>query len=116
MRVKRGTVRARKRRRLLKQTKGYRWGRKKLVRAAHTAILKAGANAYRGRKQKKRVNRRQWNIRINAAVRPYGISYSRFMHGLKAAKIALDRKVLAHLGEHEPAIFAAIVDAAKKAR
>ncbi len=116
MRIKRGTVRARKRRRLLKQTKGYRWGRKKLVRAAHTAVLKAGVNAYRGRKLKKRVNRRQWHVQINAAVRPHGISYSRFMHGLKTAKIALDRKVLAHLGEHEPRIFSAIVDAVKKAR
>lgn len=114
MRVKRGTVRARKRKRLLKQTKGYRWGRKKLVRAAHTAVLKAGANAYRDRKKKKQNYRRLWQVKINAAVRPFGISYSRFINGLLKANITLDRKVMATLAEHHPKVFAAIVDAAKK--
>ncbi len=114
MRVKRGTTRARERRRLLKRTKGFRWGRKKLVRAAKTAVLKAGVNAYRDRRRKKRTARRAWHVQLNAALRPLGFSYSRFMHALRKSGIALDRKVLAELAEHEPSAFKAVVDRATR--
>lgn len=110
MRVKRGITRAKERTRLLKQTKGYRLGRKSLVRQAKTAILKAGVYAYRDRKNKKRVARRDWHVQINAAVRPYGISYSRFMGLLKKKHIALDRKVLTALAQTEPEALKALVD------
>ena len=114
MRIKRGTLRATKRKRLLLQTKGYRWGRKKLVRAAHTAVLKAGVNAYRDRKRKKRTARRAWHVQLNAAVRPYQLSYSRFMGMLKKHQIGLDRKVLAAMAEHQPASFQALIDHIKR--
>ncbi len=94
----------------MKQTKGYRLGRKSLVRQAKTAILKAGVYAYRDRKNKKRVARRDWHVQINAAVRPYGISYSRFMGLLKKKHIALDRKVLTALAQTEPEALKALVD------
>lgn len=110
MRVKRGTTRARERTRLLKQTKGYRLGRKSLVRQAKTAILKAGVYAYRDRRNKKRVARREWLVQINAAVRPYGISYSRFTNLLKKKNVVLDRKILATLAETEPEVFKALID------
>lgn len=114
MRIKRGNLRATKRKRLLAQTKGYRWGRKKLVRAAHTAVLKAGVNAYRDRKRKKRVARRGWQVQINAAVRVRALSYSKFIALLKKHNIALDRKVLTHLAEKEPVTFNALVERVKK--
>ncbi len=116
MRVKRGTTHARKRTRLFKQTKGYRWGRKNRVRLAKTAILKAGVHAFRDRRKKKRVFRRQWQVQLNAAVRPHKLSYSHFIAALKTHNIALDRKVLADLAEHEPAAFQAILDAVKRPR
>lgn len=102
-----------RRRKILKQAKGYRWGRKNRIKLAKVAITKAGAHAYRDRKTKKRLNRGLWHIKINAAVRPLGFSYSRFMNALKNKKIELDRKVLADLAENEPKIFEAIVKAVK---
>ena len=108
-RVKRGRVRAKKRKRVLKLTKGYRWGRKNKIKLAKTAILKAGQHAFRGRKEKKRTARRTWQVQINAAIRPFGLSYSRFIDKLKKAKIELNRKMLAQLANDEPAVFAQLV-------
>lgn len=109
MRVKRGTSHIKKRRRLLKRTKGFRGGRKNLIKLAKTAATKAGAHAYRDRRLKKRTNRGLWQIKINAAVREHGLSYSKFIDLLKKNKIELDRKVLADLAENEPKIFEAVV-------
>lgn len=116
MRVKRGTTHARQRRRFLKRVKGYRWGRKNRVRLAKTAVLKAGANAYRDRRLKKRNARRLWQVQINAAVRTNGISYSRFIAALKKQHIELDRKVLSELARTEPKIFKALLDKVAKAK
>ena len=108
-RVKRGKTHVKKRRKLLKSAKGYKWGRKKLIKQAKTAVTKAGAHAYVGRKQKKRVNRRIWQTKLNGAVREHGLSYSKFIDKLKKAKIDLDRKVLADLAENHPKVFEAII-------
>lgn len=111
MRIKRGTVHARKRSRLLKRVKGYRWRRKNTVRQAHTAILKAGANARRDRRRKKGDFRTLWQIQISAAAKQRGISYSKFMGALAKKNIELDRKVLADLAQNEPKVFEAILKA-----
>jgi len=112
-RVKRGTSHVKARRKVLKQAKGYKWGRKKLIKLAKTATTKAGAHAYRDRKNKKRTRRALWQVKINAAVRPYDLSYSRFINLLKTKKIEIDRKILADLAEKEPKVFEAIVNAVK---
>lgn len=112
-RVKRGTHHVKRRKNLLKKAKGFRWGRKKLVKQASTAVTKAGAHAYRDRKKKKRTMRRLWTTKLNAAVREQGMSYSVFIDKLKKAKIEIDRKVLAELAEHHPKAFAAIVKEVK---
>ena len=112
-RVKRGRVRASKRKNLLNQAKGYKWGRKKKTRLAKTAIKKARVYAYRDRKVKKRLNRRLWQTKLNAAVRAYGLSYSKFIDGLKKNKIELDRKILSQIAEKNPDIFKQIVDKVK---
>jgi len=109
-RVKRGVLHSKRRKNILKSTKGYRWGRKKLIKLAQTAAMKAGAYAYRDRRAKKRTARGLWQIKISAAVKEYGMSYSKFMAGLKRAKIELDRKVLAELAEKHPAVFKKIVE------
>lgn len=114
MRIKRGTTRARDRKRLLNRTKGFRLGRSTLVRQAKTAVLKAGVYAYRDRRNKKRTFRRDWQAQINTAVRRRGLSYSKFIHKLDQHKIALDRKILAELAQKEPAAFAAVLDAVLK--
>lgn len=113
-RVKRGTTHLKKRRTLKKLTKGYRWGRKNLMRQMQTATKKAGAYAYRDRKAKKRTARGLWQIKINAACREHGLSYSRFIALLKKNKIELDRKILADLAENEPKTFAKIIEMIKK--
>lgn len=112
-RVKRGGERTKKRRALLKKTKGYYGGKKNLTRHAKTAVKKAGQRAYNSRKLKKRDRRGLWQIKIGAAVKPLGMSYSVFMGTLKKKNITLDRKVLAQLAEHYPDVFAKIVDAVK---
>jgi large subunit ribosomal protein L20 len=112
-RVKRGTTHVKKRRKVLKQAKGYKWGRKKLIKLAKTATTKAGAHAYRDRKLKKRTRRALWHVKINAAVRKYDLSYSRFINLLKEKKIEIDRKILADLAENEPKIFEEIVKTVK---
>jgi large subunit ribosomal protein L20 len=108
-RVKRGKIHLKKRKRLLKQAKGYRWGRKKLSKLAKVAVLKAGAYAYRDRRNKKRDFRRLWQIQINAALKKYGLSYSKFIGALKKAKIEIDRKILSDLAKNNPEIFDRIV-------
>lgn len=108
-RVKRGTIANKRRKNVLKYTKGFRWGRKSKERAAKEALLHAWTHAFRGRKEKKRDFRTLWNVKINAAVREEGMNYSRFIAALKKKKVGLDRKVLADLAEHEPEIFKKIV-------
>lgn len=112
-RVKRGVIAAKRRRNVLKYTKGFRWGRKSKERAAKEALLHAWSHAFRGRKQKKRDYRALWNVKINAGVRAEGLTYSKFIAALKRKNIMLDRKVLADLAEHEPAVFKKIVEAVK---
>jgi len=97
----------------LEKTKGMMWGRKSKIRLARPAMLKAGVNAFRGRRNKKRLMRRLWQVRLNAAVRPLGLSYSRFMDGLKKANIGLDRKVLSELAKDHEAVFKNVVEKTK---
>lgn len=112
-RVKRGVMHVKHRKNILKAAKGYRLGRSNKIKAAKVAIIKAGKYAYRDRKNRKRVNRALWNVKINAALRPLGFSYSKFIFQLKKNKIELDRKILADLAENNPAIFAEVVAAVK---
>lgn len=114
-RVKRGVMHSKRRKNLLKTTKGFQRGRKKLIKLAKTAAVKAGANAYKDRKVKKRTARALWQVRLNAAVRPFELSYSKFIAGLKVAKIELDRKVLSELANKDPKAFAKIVEKVKTA-
>jgi len=113
VRVKRGKITHKKRERLLKHTKGFRWGRKSKYRLAKIALMKAWKYAYRDRRTKKREFRALWQIQINAACRQLGISYSRFIADLKKNKIELDRKILSQLAQNHPQIFAKIVEKVK---
>lgn len=115
MRIKRGVNAAKKRRKILKQAKGYFGAKSKLYRTAREQVMKSGQYAYIGRKQKKRDFRALWITRINAACRLNNISYSRFISGLKKANVSLNRKVLADMAVREPAAFSNLVDVAKKA-
>ncbi|MBU2575582.1 50S ribosomal protein L20 [Patescibacteria group bacterium] len=108
-RVKRGTQHTKRRRNILVKAKGFKWGRKKLIKIAKTAITKAGAHAYRDRRVKKRTTRALWQLKINAAAREAGTTYSKLINALKKGKIEIDRKVLADLAEHEPKVFEKIV-------
>ncbi len=112
MRVKRGFKARKRRKKVLKLAKGYRGGRSKLFRTAADSVDKALMYAYRDRRARKRDFRKLWIARINAAVRGYNLSYSKFMHGLKLADIQLDRKVLAELAISDPTGFAQIAQAA----
>ncbi len=106
MRIKRGVNAIKKRRKVMKAAKGY-WGAKsKLYRVAREQVMKSGQYAYIGRKLRKRDMRQLWIARINAACRINGLSYSKFMHGLKVANIELNRKVLADMAVTDPASFA----------
>lgn len=109
VRVKKGVNALKSRRNILKQVKGYRFGRSTKERMANEAIFHAGAYAFAHRRDKKGDYRRLWNVRINAGVRPLGISYSKLIGGLKKANIALDRKILAALAGENPATFAKVV-------
>ena len=113
MRVKRGVTSHARHKRLRAQTKGYSLVRRASVKQARQAVIKALSYQYRDRRNKKRDFRALWITRINAAVTPFGLSYSRFMGGLKKAGIALDRKILAELAVNEPKAFEAVVKAAK---
>ncbi|HDL08718.1 MAG TPA: 50S ribosomal protein L20 [Desulfobacteraceae bacterium] len=114
MRVKRGFKARRRRKKILKLAKGFRGGRSKLFRTAADAVDKALMYSYRDRKVRKRDFRKLWIARINAAVRMNDLNYSKFIHGLKSAKIKLDRKVLAELAISDPAGFSQIVKIASQ--
>ncbi len=114
-RVKRGVASRARRKKILKQAKGYYGARSRQFKVAKQAVIKAGQYAYRDRRQRKRQFRNLWIIRINAAAREHGLSYSRFIAGLKKAAIEVDRKVLADLAMHEPAAFAVLAEQAKTA-
>ena len=113
-RVKRGTIGIKKRRTFLKLAKGYHLGRKSKEKEAKQAIIRAGANALAHRRKKKREFRKLWNIKINAGVREHGMSYSRFIDALTKKDIALNRKILAGLAEHEPETFKRVFDTVTK--
>lgn len=115
-RVKRGTVRRAKRKKLLKRAKGFYATKSKLYQAAQEAVDKALNYAYTGRRRKKRDFRRLWVVRINAAARLHGMSYGVFMNGLKTAGVELDRRSLAELAVNHPTAFTAIVQQVQNAR
>ncbi len=112
-RVKRGKTANKKRRKTLKYTKGFKWGRKSKERAAKEALLHAWSKSFRGRKEKKRNYRQLWQVQINAAARSYGLTYSKLIAGLKKQKINLDRKILADLAKNEPKVFEKIIEKVK---
>ncbi len=114
-RVKRGVVAHARHKKVLERAKGYRGARSRIYRVAKQAVDKAGQYAYRDRRQRKRQFRALWIIRINAAAREAGLSYSRLMNGLKISSIEVDRKVLADLAVHDKPAFAAIAEQAKAA-
>ena len=112
-RVKRGVVARKRHKKILKQAKGYYGARSRVFRVAKQAVIKAGQYAYRDRRQRKRQFRQLWIARINAGARVNGLSYSRFINGLKVASIEVDRKILADLAVNEKGAFAALVEKAK---
>jgi large subunit ribosomal protein L20 len=113
-RVKRSVVGRKRRREVLKKAKGYYSSRGKHYKAAHEQMLHSGVYAYRDRKARKGDFRRLWIMRINAAARQNGLSYSRFMSGLRLAEVEVDRKMLAELALNEPKAFTALAEVARK--
>jgi len=109
-RVKKGSQTARKRRAILRHTKGYRWGRKSKKRLARQALFKAWTYAYRDRRARKRDFRNLWQVKINAGARENGTTYSRLMGAINKSGIKLDRKILADLAENEPKAFKSLVE------
>jgi len=109
-RVKRGVTARARHKKILVLAKGFRGRRKNVFRIAKEAVMRAGQYAYRDRRTKKRVFRQLWIARINAATRGLGVTYSKFMAGLKKANVDLDRKVLADMAVHDPAGFSAVVE------
>jgi len=114
-RVKRGVQARARHKKVLKQAKGYYGARSRVYRVAFQAVTKAGQYAYRDRRNKKRQFRQLWIARINAASRQNGLSYSRFINGLKTASIEIDRKILADIAVFDKAAFAVLVEKAKAA-
>ena len=114
-RVKRGVTANKRHKKVLKKAKGYYGARSRVFRVAKQAVIKAGQYAYRDRRQKKRDMRQLWVVRINAAARLVGLSYSQFMHGVKLANIELDRKMLSELAVYNPEAFENIASQAKEA-
>ena len=114
-RVKRGVQAHARHKKVIRLAKGYSGRRKNVYRVAKQAVIKAGQYAYRDRKQKKRVFRALWIVRINAAARQCGLSYSRFINGLMKADIEIDRKVLADLAVNDPSAFEALAERSKVA-
>lgn len=112
-RVKRGVVARRRHRKVLNRAKGYYGARRKVYRVAKQAVIKAGQYSYRDRRQRKRDFRSLWITRINAAAREHGLSYSRFINGLKRADVEIDRKVLADLAVNDKAAFKALAEKAQ---
>ncbi len=113
-RVKGGLNAKKKHKRVLKLAKGYRGARSKQYRIAKQSVMRALASSYAGRKQRKRQMRQLWIVRINAAARLNGLSYSKFMHGLKLAGVDMNRKMLAEMAVNDPDGFAEVADLAKK--
>lgn len=114
-RVKRGVTAHARHKKVIDQAKGYRGRRKNVYRVAKQAVTKAGQYAYRDRRQRKRQFRALWIMRINAAARLFGLSYSRFMHGLSSADIEIDRKILADLAVNDREAFEQLAEQAKAA-
>ena len=114
-RVKRGRVKHRRHKAVLREARGYVGGRHRLFRSARETVMRAKRYAYRDRRARKRDFRRLWIVRINAAVREHGLSYSRFMHALKAGGVALDRRSLAELAARDRHAFDAVVATAREA-
>ncbi len=112
-RVKRSVHAKKKRREILEAAKGYTGSRRKRIRVAKEQVMHSGMYAYRDRRDRKAQFRRLWIARINAAVRPHGISYSRFVNGLRTAGVEVDRKILADLAVRDPGAFAQLVERAK---
>jgi large subunit ribosomal protein L20 len=112
-RARRGVAAKRRKNRILRQAKGYYGGRSRLLKTAREAVEKGWKYAYRDRRQRKRQFRVLWIARINAAAREHGLSYSRFMYGLKQAGVEMDRKVLAELAVSDPKAFGALAEMAK---
>ena len=112
-RVKRGVQANRRHKKILKRAKGYYGARSRVYRVAVQAVTKAGQYAYRDRRNKKRTFRRLWIARINAGARLNGLSYSRFINGMKKANISIDRRVLADIAMHDAATFTVLVEKAK---
>ena len=116
MRAKNSSATRQRRNRVLRRARGFRGGRHALFRTAKTAILRAEQFAFIGRRQKKRQFRRLWIIRINAAARMRGMTYSHFVDGLKKARVNLNRKQLSELAIHDPRAFEALIEEARTAR
>ncbi len=114
VRVKRSKIAKKRKRKIFKQVKGYKWGRKNLIKRAKEALLKAWTYSYRDRKVKKREFRRLWQVQISAACKENGISYSKFIGALKKKNINLNRKILATLSKDHPEIFKKIVEKVKE--
>lgn len=114
MRVKRGNVLRKRHKKILKLAKGFKGARSRIFKVANCAVIKALKYSYRDRRNLKRNMRRLWIIRINAAVRQYGLSYSKFMNALKKSEIEVNRKMLAELAVNEKEAFEVIVETAKK--
>ena len=113
-RIKRGVTARARHKKVLKQAKGYYGARSRVYRVAKQAVIKAGQYAYRDRKQRKRQFRALWIVRINAAARECGLSYSRFMNGLSKAEVEIDRKVLADIAVHDKEAFAELAKLAQE--
>ncbi len=116
MRSVKGAARTQAKKRLFERAKGYRGGRRRLTRTVKETLIRAGVYATRDRRVKRRTYRQLWIVRLNAACREHGISYSSFIHGLTIANIELDRKSLSEIAIHDPQGFASIVAAVKKAK
>lgn len=112
-RIKGGILHNKRRRGILKHTKGFRWGRKSKMKVAKVAKMKAGQHAFASRRAKKGINRGLWQVRINAAARFHSLSYSQLMGKLKAKKIDLNRKMLSELAAEHPAIFKKIIESVR---
>lgn len=115
MRTRKGSARTRARRRILKRAEGYVGGRHRLYRTAKESLIRAGVYAYRDRRRRRRDFRRLWIIRLSAAVRQRGLSYSQFIYGLAKCGIALNRKILSEMAIHDPAAFDVVVAQVKQA-
>lgn len=114
VRVKRSTTAKKKRKKALKETKGFKWSRKSRYKQAKEALIHAKSYQYRDRRRKKREKRALWQVRINAATRELGLSYNKFISLLKKKKIEIDRKILSELAKNHPEIFKKIVETVKE--